>query len=52
MALTLLYLAGYVHRDVGPGNIIIIEQENGRTGGKLSTVFERVVIPRKLFDSF
>jgi hypothetical protein len=38
VALTLLYLAGYVHRDISVGNIIMIENPNGTTRirGKLS----------------
>jgi serine/threonine protein kinase len=34
-ALVLLYLAGWTHGDISPGNIIIVEK-GGRVRGKLS----------------
>ncbi|KAF7762407.1 hypothetical protein Agabi119p4_9000 [Agaricus bisporus var. burnettii] len=36
IALTLLYLAGYVHRDVSIGNIILVDSSDGVPRGKLS----------------
>ncbi|EKM74124.1 hypothetical protein AGABI1DRAFT_95858, partial [Agaricus bisporus var. burnettii JB137-S8] len=36
IALTLLYLAGYVHRDVSIGNIILVDSSDGIPRGKLS----------------
>ncbi|EKM75909.1 hypothetical protein AGABI1DRAFT_131808 [Agaricus bisporus var. burnettii JB137-S8] len=36
IALTLMYIAGYVHRDVSTGNIIFVEESNGTIMGKLS----------------
>ncbi|KAF7762651.1 hypothetical protein Agabi119p4_9244 [Agaricus bisporus var. burnettii] len=36
IALTFIYIAGYVHRDVSTGNTIFVEESNGTIMGKLS----------------
>jgi ABC-type siderophore export system fused ATPase/permease subunit len=36
LALILLYMAGYIHRDVSIGNIIMVKDSNGNIIGKLS----------------
>jgi hypothetical protein len=35
-ALVLMYLAGWMHRDVSAGNIIVVTRPGGKCGGKLS----------------
>ncbi|EKM75059.1 hypothetical protein AGABI1DRAFT_132597 [Agaricus bisporus var. burnettii JB137-S8] len=36
IALVLMYLAGWMHRDVSAGNIIAVKRPGGKLGGKLS----------------
>ncbi|XP_006457561.1 hypothetical protein AGABI2DRAFT_123418 [Agaricus bisporus var. bisporus H97] len=36
MALLLMYLAGWMHRDVSAGNIIAVKRSGGESGGRLS----------------
>ncbi|KAJ3575694.1 hypothetical protein NP233_g927 [Leucocoprinus birnbaumii] len=36
IALVLMFLAGWIHRDVSAGNIIVIRDANGRVSGRLS----------------
>ncbi|KAJ3562028.1 hypothetical protein NP233_g9831 [Leucocoprinus birnbaumii] len=38
IALVLLFLAGWVHRDVSAGNIIVTKDANGRVSGRLSDI--------------